>query len=144
MHILTARRFLDKVNRRRNYTEKEKEEMEHNMATLEKDYNELRLSKPLVMDALLETIENLKELKRNVEADKDLFIFDYKHELDGLVHKRDKVYPSQDLDFSGLEQDQPSAEERIGDQTRSSDNDEGDLDSIDDYDSYDEEDEVYK
>lgn len=50
------------------------------------------------MDVLLETIENLKVLKKNHEEDPENYGFDYKEFLDNTVKDREKVYRIKALD----------------------------------------------
>ena len=77
------------------------------MENLSKEYNSLRIQKALVIDALLETIENLKELKRNIDEDCDSFIFDYKFELNSVVKYREHIYRNLEFELQEADENQP-------------------------------------
>lgn len=98
-YILKARKFNDKVRRARHYGPVEKEEMEDNMKHLEQEFNSLRDKQPVIMDSMLETLENLKSMRRNYEADPDVYDFDYKTFLDNTVADRLKVYEHRKLEI---------------------------------------------
>jgi hypothetical protein len=44
------------------------------------------------MDALLEVIDQLKEMKKNYEENPYLYNYDFKEELDGLVGSRYRIF----------------------------------------------------
>lgn len=49
------------------------------------------------MDALLEVIDQLKELKRSHVEHPELFGFDYREDLAGLVDSRYRIYETRTL-----------------------------------------------
>ena len=87
-HILKSRKFKDKLMKLRRYGPAEKEEMEENVNMLQKEFNHLRDKQPVIMDAMLEIMENLKTIKKNYEEDPDMYDFDYKVFLDKTVLER--------------------------------------------------------
>lgn len=62
------------------------------LTRLETEFNRLRNQEPIIMDAMLEALEQMKAMKRNYEELPDLYHFDYKCELDKTVKERQKVY----------------------------------------------------
>lgn len=66
--------------------------MEMLQRNLNEEFNRLREKQALCMDALLEVIDQLKEMKKNYEENPSLYNFDYKEELKGLVHSRYRIY----------------------------------------------------
>ena len=103
-YILKARKFNDKVRRARHYGPLEKEEMEDNMQHLEREFNSLRDKQPVIMDSMLETLENLKSMRRNYELDPDVYDFDYKTFLDKTVADRARVYEHRKLEVGQNEE----------------------------------------
>lgn len=57
----------------------------------------MREQQPLCMDALLEVIDQLKELHRNYVEHPELFGFDFREELSSLVHSRYRIYETREL-----------------------------------------------
>ena len=58
-----------------------------------------------MLDALLETINTMKEVQRNYEQEVELYAFDYKNFFDKSVSNRERVYnlqliPHDDTDES--------------------------------------------
>ena len=97
-YILKARKFNDKVRKARHFGPVEREEMDDIMKHLEEEFNSLRDKQPVIMDSMLETLENLKTMRRNFEADPDVYDFDYISFLDNTVTERQKVYEHKKLD----------------------------------------------
>jgi len=91
-YILKAKAFKARVLRRREYTEEDAHEMQSNMEVLEKEFNRLATKQPIILDSMLETMEGLKQMRKNYEGEPDIYSFDYKRELDGVVRDRPKVY----------------------------------------------------
>ena len=60
--------------------------------SLENEFNRLRGQEPIIMDAMLEALEQMKAMKRNYEQLPDLYHYDYKDNLDRTVKERQKVY----------------------------------------------------
>lgn len=110
-YILKARKFNEKVRRARHYGPAEKEEMEDNMKHLEAEFNSLRDKQPVIMDAMLETIENLKIMRKNYEEDPDVYDFDYKTFLDGTVKERARIYEHRKLEYQEEDQEDESQDD---------------------------------
>jgi hypothetical protein len=66
--------------------------MEELMKKLDYEYNNLKNKQSVVMDALIETMESLKGMRKNYKEDLETYNFDYKSFLDDTVKRREKVY----------------------------------------------------
>lgn len=91
-YILKAREFKDRVTKSRVYGKVEREEMAEQMQRLESEFNNLADKQPVIMDAMLETLENLKSMRKNYEEELETYNFDHKAFLDDTVLGRDRVY----------------------------------------------------
>lgn len=96
-YILKAKAFKDAVLKARTYSQEDAEVMENLTTVLEKEFNRLSAKQPIIMDSMLETMENLKQMKKNYESEPDIYSFDYKKELDHTVKDRPKVYVHQKM-----------------------------------------------
>ena len=97
--IQKANIFKDRIVRTRVFEDSERAEMEQHMANLEKEFNNLASKQPICMDAMLETMENIKQMRKNYDLEPDLYNFDYKKELDTIVKERAHVYGNKKLNF---------------------------------------------
>jgi hypothetical protein len=64
VYIKRARKFRKKVINSKVYGEQEKIEMEHLLKQLSEEFNKLRDKDALAMDALLEVLDQLKDMKK--------------------------------------------------------------------------------
>jgi hypothetical protein len=92
MYIKEARKFRHRVVKNKRYEEPERLEMEALQNNLNGEFNKLREKQALVMDALLEVIDQLKDMKKNYEENPYLYNYNFKEELKGLVHSRYRIY----------------------------------------------------
>ncbi len=49
------------------------------------------------MDALLEIIDQMKEMRKNYEENLELYNYNYEEELKGLVKGRERIYEVREL-----------------------------------------------
>ena len=110
IYIQKAKIFKDRVVRTRVFETAERAEMETHMTNLEKEFNNLASKQPICMDAMLETMENIKQMRKNYDLEPDVYNFDYKQELDKIVKERARVYGNQQLNFEDLD-DEDSTED---------------------------------
>lgn len=90
--IKRARKFRAQIVKTKKYGEIEAAEMEALLESLTEQFNALRDKQPVVMDALLEALDQLKDLKKNIEENPFLYNFDFREELKGLVGHRYRIY----------------------------------------------------
>lgn len=80
-YIKEAREFQVGLLARKQYKPADKEKMDTIIDNLSMEFNNFRGKQPLIMDALLETIDSLRLIQKNYENDPELFNFDYKTDL---------------------------------------------------------------
>eukprot|EP00347_Sterkiella_histriomuscorum_P019077 403343044 len=98
-YIKKARKFKRRVLKTKVYEEKESKQLNHLLKVLTEQFNQLRDRQPIILDALLETIEQLKQMKKNYDENKFLYNYDYKDELAGLVKTRYRIYETRDINI---------------------------------------------
>lgn len=108
-YITKARAFKERLLKSRSYGPEQKEDMANIISNLEKEFNNLAGKQPIIMDAMLETMEHLKQMRHNYEHEPDVFNFDYKGDLDGVVKDRPKVYGHQKLTMNELDSEEEEA-----------------------------------
>ena len=64
VYIKRARKFRKKIINSKVYGEQERLEMDHLLEQLSDEFNKLRDKEALTMDALLEVLDQLKEMKK--------------------------------------------------------------------------------
>lgn len=92
IQIQRARKFKDAVLLRRVFDDEHRKELEDIINVLEREFNELRDKNPVILDAMLETMENMKTMQKNYDELPSLYGFDYKASLDTTVLQRRKAY----------------------------------------------------
>lgn len=92
VYIKRARAFRKRVVRTKRYEEGERREHAVLLAQLSEEFNKLRDKEAICMDALLEIIDQMKEMKKNYEENIHLYNYNFTEELKGLVKGRERIY----------------------------------------------------
>jgi len=97
IYIKQARKFRKRVVKAKKLGPAEAGELEQLQNQLQEQFNALREQQPLCMDALLEVIDQLRELHRNHVEHPELCGTEFREELSSLVHSRFRIYETRDL-----------------------------------------------
>ena len=109
VQIQRARKFKDKILQQRRMHDADYKELDDIIASLEHEFNELRDKQPVILDAMLEAMENLKTMQKNFNELPGLYNFDYKKSLDTTVIERQKVYEIAKVEDSDSDNDNEAA-----------------------------------
>lgn len=109
--IKRGKKFRDRIVKSRVYGQPEKDFLDDIMKQLETEYNNLSDKQPVIMDVMLETMENLKSMRKNYGEDMETYNFDHREFLDTTVKGREKVYLLKEVNHDNGE----STEEEFSD-----------------------------
>jgi len=108
-YIKVARAFSEEVHDRKCFTPKDSQMINAHLDNLTLQFNNFRGSQPLIMDALLETIDSLRLMQKNYDDEADLFNFDYKKDLLDRAVERERHFVLKQFmpDPDALDEEEP-------------------------------------
>jgi hypothetical protein len=107
--------FKERLLRTKKFEKADKQELNMLIERLTDEFDRLRTKQAFIMDSILETLDYLRENKKNYVENPDLYNYDYKKDLINLAKDRDKVFAFKEVQ----DKIEPSDESEDEDETSS-------------------------